>query len=180
VGWRPARRRVPASSIVHVTAADQHAVHRYAARVAWSGSTAEGYDAYTRTHAASCPPATEGQPLPLSADPYFKGDPAKLNPEQLLVLAASSCQLLSFLAVAARARLDVVAYEDDAEGVMPQDERPLRIARIVLRPRITLRGETPGEDRLRQLVESAHRHCFIANSLSSEIVLEPSFERGTA
>jgi len=57
---------------------------------------------------------------------------------QLEVLAAASCQLLSFLAVAARARLDVVAYEDDAEGVMPEGDHPVRLTRIVLRPRIVL------------------------------------------
>ena len=82
--------------------------------------------------------------------------------------------MLSFLAVAARARIDVVAYEDDAEGVMPEDDEPLRITRIVLRPRIAVRGDTD-EERLRKLADTAHRHCFIANSLTSEIVLEPRF-----
>lgn len=149
--------------------------HHYTARVAWSGSTAEGYAFYDRSHAASCPPAPDD--LTLSADPAFEGDPARLNPEQLLVLAASSCQLLSFLAVAARARVDVVGYEDDAEGVMPEADRPMRITRIVLRPRITIRGETPDDDRLHQLVETAHRHCFVASSLTTEIVMEPTFIR---
>jgi organic hydroperoxide reductase OsmC/OhrA len=151
--------------------------HRYAARLSWSGSTAEGYDHYTRAHEGTCPPADRARPVALSSDPAFGGDPARLNPEQLLVLAASSCQMLSFLAVAARARIDVTAYEDDAEGVMPESERPMRITRIVLRPRITLAGDAPDDDRLRQLAHTAHRHCFIANSLSSEIVLEPTFER---
>jgi organic hydroperoxide reductase OsmC/OhrA len=99
-----------------------------------------------------------------------------MNPEQLLVLAASSCQLLSFLAVAARARIGVVGYDDDAEGVRPEDERPMRITRIVLRPRIAVRGDA-SEERLRKLVDTAHRECFIASSLRSEIVLEPAFER---
>jgi len=150
------------------------AVHRYAARVAWSGSTGAGYDAYDRTHEGGCPPVAAS--LPLTSDPAFGGDPGLLDPEQLLVLAASSCQLLSFLAVAARARVDVVAYEDDAEGVMPEDDRPIRITRIVLRPRITVRGEVPDE-RLRQLVETAHRHCFIANSITAELAIEPRFAR---
>jgi organic hydroperoxide reductase OsmC/OhrA len=150
--------------------------------VTWSGSTAEGYDAYARAHEATCAAADGAHPLPLSlsADPAFGGDPAKLNPEQLLVLAASSCQMLSFLAVAARARLDVIAYEDDAEGVMPEDERPMRITRIALRPRITIAGEAPGDERLRELTETAHRHCFIANSLTTEIVFEPTFRRAAA
>jgi organic hydroperoxide reductase OsmC/OhrA len=152
-------------------------IHRYAARLSWSGSTADGYGRYTRAHEASCPPATDAQPLALSADPAFGGDPARLNPEQLLVLAASSCQMLSFLAVAARARIDVVRYEDDAEGEMPDRERPMRITRITLRPTITIGGEAPDDERLRQLAETAHRHCFVANSLSSEIRVEPTFRR---
>jgi organic hydroperoxide reductase OsmC/OhrA len=151
--------------------------HRYTTHVAWSGSTAAGYDAYPRAHEATIPTAGGETTLPLSADPAFHGDPAKLNPEQLLVLAASSCQMLSFLAVAARARIDVVAYEDDAEGVMPEDDRPLRITKITLRPRIAIRGDAPSDERLRELAHTAHRHCFVASSLSTEIVLEPTFER---
>jgi organic hydroperoxide reductase OsmC/OhrA len=146
--------------------------HRYRTHLAWSGSTAEGIAAYDRSHTMNAPPAATA--LALSSDPAFRGDPAKLNPEQLLVLAASSCQMLSFLAVAARARIDVVAYEDDAEGFMPEDDKPMRIARIVLRPRIATRGEA-SEERLRRLVETAHRECFIANSLRTEIAIEPRF-----
>jgi organic hydroperoxide reductase OsmC/OhrA len=155
----------------------EHATHRYTAQLAWAGSTAEGYDRYSRAHEATAPPATDSRPLSLSADPAFGGDPAKLNPEQLLVLAASSCQLLSFLAVAARARIDVVAYEDDAEGEMPEHDRPMRITRIVLRPQITIKGDAPDDARLTQLVETAHRHCFVASSLTSEIAIEPAFRR---
>jgi organic hydroperoxide reductase OsmC/OhrA len=137
----------------------------------WTGSTAAGYDAYDRAHTATTDPPTVS--LSLTSDPAFRGDPALLNPEQLLVLAASSCQLLSFLAVAARARVDVIAYEDDAEGVMPDDERPMRITRIDLRPRITIAGDVARE-RVEHLVEVAHRECFIANSLSTEIVVTPT------
>jgi organic hydroperoxide reductase OsmC/OhrA len=162
--------------------------HRYPVRCQWEGSTGVGYDAYDRSHTVSAGGGADGSDgsegsasglsLALSADPAFLGDPAKLNPEQLLVLAASSCQLLSFLAAAARARIDVIAYEDDAEGVMPEDDRPVRITRIALRPRITVRGDV-AEERVRHLVEVGHRECFIANSLRSEVVVEPDivFER---
>ena len=156
-----------------------HATHRYTAQLAWAGSTAEGYDHYSRAHESTAAPEAEQPPppLPLSSDPAFGGDPAKLNPEQLLVLAASSCQMLSFLAVAARARIDVIAYEDDAEGEMPEDDKPMRITRIVLRPQITIAGDAPDDARLEQLVDTAHRHCFIASSLTTEIAIEPSFRR---
>lgn len=145
--------------------------HRYHAHCSWSGSTAVGYDLYQRQHEAEAPPA--GPRLSLSADPAFGGDPACLNPEQLLVLAAASCQLLSFLAVAARARLDVVAYDDDAIGEMPDDATPTSVTRIVLHPRITLAAPAD-EGRVRHLVIVAHRECYIANSLKTEVVVEPT------
>jgi organic hydroperoxide reductase OsmC/OhrA len=154
---------------------DAHLVHRYTARTTWQGSTAQGYDAYERAHEGISEPAHAQ--LALSSDPAFKGDPARLNPEQLVVLAASSCQLLSFLAVAARARVDVTHYEDDAEAIMPDADRPVRITRITLRPRITIRDGAPSDERLRKLVETAHRQCYVANSLRSEIVVEPTFVR---
>jgi len=97
------------------------------------------------------------------------------NPEQLVVLAAASCQLLSFLSVAARARLDVVAYEDDAEGVMPEGDHPVRLTRIVLRPRIVL-AAGPTEQRVRHLVDVAHRECYIANSLHTDIDVQAQIE----
>jgi organic hydroperoxide reductase OsmC/OhrA len=154
--------------------APEHPVHRYRARTAWTGSTAQGYDAYSRDHEASAPPAEATQRL--SSDPAFHGDPSRLNPEQLLVLAASSCQLLSFLAIAARARVDVTSYEDDAEGTMSEGDRPVRIARIVLRPRIAIEGDV-ADERLHRLVQTAHDQCYVANSLRTEVVVEPTFVR---
>ena len=146
--------------------------HRYTVGCTWQGSTADGYEAYDRGHEAIAPPAVPT--LSLSSVPSFRGDPQLLNPEQLLVIAASSCQLLSFLAVAARARIDIVEYRDEAEGVMPEDDPPLRVTRITLRPAITVRGDV-AESRLTHLCEVAHRECFIANSLTTDIVVEPTF-----
>jgi organic hydroperoxide reductase OsmC/OhrA len=146
--------------------------HRYVTSCAWSGSTAGGYDHYDRTHVGGGAPALPT--VELSADPAFRGDENRWNPEALVVLAASSCQLLSFLAVAARARLDVVDYRDEAEGEMPETVTPLRITRIVLRPRITVRGDV-ATTRLAHLVEVAHRECYIANSLQTDVVVEPTF-----
>ncbi len=150
-------------------------VHRYEVDCAWEGSTGVGYDAYDRGHRASVHPALDA--LAMSADPAFRGDASRVNPEQLLLLAASSCQLLSFLAVAARARVDVVSYTDRAEAVMPEDDQPVRITTITLRPQIRVRGDVD-EGRLRHLCEVAHRECFIANSLTSEVRIEPVFSVG--
>lgn len=144
-------------------------IHRFTARTTWSGSTAAGYADYDRSHQASCPPA--GDQLTVTADPAYLGRADQLNPEQLVTLAASSCQLLSFLAAASRARVDVVAYEDEAQAVLPDDRRPVRLTAITLRPRITVAAGTSVDTVLR-LVDVGHRECFIANSLACPVTVE--------
>lgn len=129
-----------------------------------------GYDAYSREHEVGAAPAAAQ--LRLSSDPAFRGDEALHNPEQLLLAAASSCLLLSFLAVAARSRVDVVAYDDDATAVMPQATR-MRITRIEHRPRITVVGDV-GDDKLRRMLDIAHGQCFIANTLQVDTGIEPT------
>ncbi len=151
-------------------------VHSYRTHLTWAGTTAVGYDRYRRDHEVRTPSVDIG--LDLSGDVAFRGDPSRWNPEQLLVAAASSCQLLSFLAVCARARIDVVAYADDAHGVMPTDDPPLRLTRIELHPVVTLADterERPSPERLAHLTEVAHRECFIANSLRAEVEVAASF-----
>jgi organic hydroperoxide reductase OsmC/OhrA len=147
--------------------------HEYRSRLEWSGSTGEGYERYTREHLVTAPPAH--QTLRLSSDPAFRGNPELLDPEELLLIAASSCQLLEFLAICARARIDVVSYADDAEAVMLTDDEPMRITRITLRPRIVVAGGA-NEERLRRYVNLAHEHCYVANSLHSEIEVEPEID----
>ena len=149
---------------------DPPRVHRYTVSSRWHGSTGAGYEAYDRSHEVEA--TSGGVTLVLSSDPAFRGDATLLNPEQLLVMAASSCQLLSFLAVASRARIDVIEYQDDAEGEMREDDPPMRITRITLRPQIVV-WEDVNEARVRHLVEVAHRECFIANSLQTEVVVDP-------
>jgi organic hydroperoxide reductase OsmC/OhrA len=160
--------------------------HTYAARVAWSGSTAEGYDAYDRRHAGQVGGAggAEGRhgsfTVGLSSDAAFLGDPALPNPEQLLVLAAASCQLLSFLAVAARARLDVLSYTDDAAACMPVSTRPVGLSGITLRPQIVVADRRVDRDasvtlaQVERLCEVAHRECYVANSLQTPIEVVPT------
>lgn len=150
--------------------------HAYRSRLSWQGSTAGGYEAYDRTHRVAVPPAA-GE-LELSSDPAFKGDGRLPNPEQLLLAAASSCQLLSFLAIAARSRIDVLAYEDEADAIMPEGETPMRITHITLRPRIAVAAGSD-LDRVRRMVDSAHETCFIANTLSAEVVIEPQVAHAT-
>jgi organic hydroperoxide reductase OsmC/OhrA len=144
-------------------------IHRYRTELSWHGSTGGGYAAYDRTHRVGAPPSNVT--LTMSSDPAFRGDPELPSPEQLLLAAASSCQMLSFLAVVAREGIDVVSYEDSAEAVMPDDDKPVRITSLTLRPRVVV-GRGAGE-RVRALMVRAHHDCFIANSINAEIILEP-------
>jgi organic hydroperoxide reductase OsmC/OhrA len=150
------------------------AEHRYETRLRWSGSTGLGWERYDREHSATAPPAEQEVRLTTGES---QGDPSVLNPEQLVVMAASSCQMLMFLHLAAKARIDVVEYEDEATGLMPLDNEPAWITEITLRPRIVIAGEA-GEERVRKLLDTAHEHCFIANSLKGEMAIEPHIEIG--
>lgn len=141
--------------------------HRYATSLSWSGSTGVGYADYDRTHQVTI---ADKAHLGVTADAPFLGDGRSPNPEELLLAAASSCQLLSFLAVAARARVDVLDYRDEAHASMPQDNAPMWVSEIVLRPVITL-ADPAHAGRLPRLVEVAHRECFIAATVRSQMTI---------
>lgn len=145
-------------------------VHQYSTALSWEGSTGAGYRAYGREHDVQ----VSEEILTLSADAAFRGDASLPNPEQLLLAAASSCLLLSFLAVAARAGVDVVRYDDAATALMPMDEQPARITRVELTPRIAVRGADVAH--VVELLHEAHAGCYIANSLTAEAIIAPTVE----
>jgi organic hydroperoxide reductase OsmC/OhrA len=144
--------------------------HVYESTVSWSGSTGAGYAGYDRRHRVSAGETS----MSLSADPAFRGDASLPNPEQLLLAAASSCQLLSFLAVAARAGVDVIDYRDDATAIMPTAIPPMRITEIVLSPTVTVRASD--RETIERLMEEAHAACFIAHSLTASVEMDITVE----
>lgn len=148
--------------------------HRYAVAVTWTGNTGAGtagYQAYERRHEIAAP----GRPdIPGSSDPAFRGDPARWNPEQLLVASLSACHKLWYLHLCAVAGIVVVSYRDRAEGVMVEDASGGgRFAGVVLRPEI---GLAPGADAglAMRLHAEAHARCFIANSVNFAVEHEPT------
>lgn len=148
------------------------ATNRYETSLRWTGSTGLGWEHYDRTHVATAPSAEQRVRLTTGES---NGDPSILNPEQLLLMAASSCQMLWFLHLAAKARIDVVEYEDAATALMPTDEEPVRITEITLRPRIVVAGDV-NEAHVQKLAHTAHEHCFVANSLNADMTLQPHIE----
>lgn len=149
--------------------------HRYATSLEWSGSTGAGYRAYDRTHTVRI----AGKPdLVLTSDPAFLGDPSKLDPEDLLVAALSSCHLLTYLALCARARIVVTHYRDQASGTMiTTPEGGGRFSEVVLRPEVTVAAEHM-IDKARELHAAAHTYCFIANSVNFPVRAEPMVRIG--
>ena len=143
--------------------------------VTWRGNTGtgtSGYRAYGRAHDVSVP----GKPvIPASSDPAFRGDPARYNPEEMLVASISSGHMLWYLHLCSADGIVVQAYEDIAEGVMVEQlDGGGAFSEVVLQPEVTL---APGADlaRARALHADAHAKCFIANSVNFPIRHEPVF-----
>ena len=105
------------------------------------------FDGGAVVHGSSSPQVV---PEPMS-------DAAAVDPEEALVAAVASCHMLWFLSLAQAEGLDILSYSDKAEGQMG------RIA-----------GRQPDSAELDRLHHQAHERCFIANSLTSEIIVEPS------
>jgi organic hydroperoxide reductase OsmC/OhrA len=126
------------------------------------------YNAYPRNHAIAFKNGQES--VTASASPAYKGDAGKPDPEDLLVAALSSCHMLSFLAIAAKKKLTVNSYEDDAVGFLENDGGKLSIARVTLRPKVTI--DTDAET-LAHIHHLAHEACFIANSVKTQVSVEP-------
>ncbi len=142
------------------------------ATVSWSLGDAEfTYDTYSRAHTWTY---ENGLEVPASAAPQFLGDADRVDPEAAFVASLSSCHMLTFLALAARKRLVVTAYSDEAVGHLEKNEAGrLAVTRVVLHPRITFRGEEPSAEALDKLHSLAHRNCFIANSVRTKIEVRP-------
>ncbi|MAE35997.1 MAG: osmotically inducible protein OsmC [Oceanospirillaceae bacterium] len=99
------------------------------------------------------------------------------DPEQMLAAAMSSCHMQTFLALAAKKRLTVESYHDEAEAVLAQrEDGRFFIATLILRPRVQFSGEKiPDDASVEAMHIKAHEHCFVANSVLSEVIIEPEF-----
>lgn len=145
--------------------------HRAAIR--WRRSSeAFTYESFNRAHAWHF---DGGVVVPASAAPAYRGEGGRVDPEQALVAALSSCHMLSFLTVAARKRFVVESYEDDAVGTLEKNEAGRWwVSRVVLHPRIVFAQPAPSADQLARLHALAHDNCFIASSVKSEVVVAPA------
>ena len=148
--------------------------HRYDVTVAWTGNRGtgtSGYRDYGRDHEITA----DGRPdIAGSADPTFRGDKARWNPELELLAALSQCHLLSYLHVCATAGVVVTAYEDNPQGTMAETEDGGGyFTEVVLRPQVTVADESMAA-KARELHEEASQKCFIASSVNFPVLSRPS------
>jgi organic hydroperoxide reductase OsmC/OhrA len=141
--------------------------------VDWNRETPDfAYETYNRDHDWSF---DAGVTVRASANPAYLGSETCVDPEEAFVASLSSCHMLTFLAIAARRKYVLDGYHDEAVGVLAKDAAGrLAVTRVTLRPRVRFGGDkVPSPEELRQLHDQAHHACFIANSVKTEVVVEP-------
>ena len=148
-------------------------VHLYRVTVEWTGNNGTGtsaYKAYERSHTISA----AGKPsIPGSSDPQFRGDPARWNPEELLVASVSACHKLWYLHLCATSGVVVAAYVDHAEGELEESpDGSGHFRRVVLRPQVIISASSDPA-KARALHAEAHAKCFIANSMNFPVEHDP-------
>jgi organic hydroperoxide reductase OsmC/OhrA len=144
----------------------------HSAEIQWTSSKhPEHPETYSRDHVIVL---ENGHTLSASAAPAYFGNAAAANPETLLLAALASCHMLTFLAVAAKRGFPVASYRDKATGILGKNaEGRMAITHCVLHPRIEFSdGNSPSAEELAAFHDSAHRNCFIANTLNAEVRIE--------
>jgi len=147
----------------------------YRATVEWQLQGDFKYESYSRAHSIDLGHgirfAGNGAPwnIPKTA-PWSAG----ADPEQLFVASLSTCHMLWFLHLAHDAKFAVSRYRDEASGVLAKNaEGRQAMTRVTLRPAVAFSGPPPAPEQFARLHAETHRRCFIANSVTTEIILQP-------
>jgi organic hydroperoxide reductase OsmC/OhrA len=148
----------------------------YTATIRWirtgEGDFAKGQ--YSRAHQWAF---DGGTLVPASASPHIVPAPwsneAGVDPEEAFIASLSSCHMLFFVDFARRAGLVIEDYLDQAEGELGKlPDGKMAMTRVTLRPRITWGGNPPDAGALAELHHKAHEACFIANSVTTEVIID--------
>ncbi len=151
----------------------------YTATIAWARSADSRFTdgRYSRGHSwkFDC-----GITIPASSSPHVVPLPYSIeenvDPEEAFIAAISSCHMLSFLSIAAGKKFIVDEYVDNVTGVLAKNaEGKYAMTRVTLRPKARFSGEQiPTSGQIALMHHEAHRECFIANSVKTEIVTKPA------
>jgi organic hydroperoxide reductase OsmC/OhrA len=146
-------------------------VSEHRATVEWQRQGDFAYETYSRMHEwrfeSGITVAGRANPGNI---PKTAASAPGVDPEEAFVASLSSCHMLWFLHLAGQRKFVVDRYVDEALGVLERNW----ISKVTLRPRVSFSGKAPSEEEHRVLHEKAHEKCFIANSVKSEVVVEPT------
>ncbi len=145
------------------------------ATIEWQLAGEFRYETYSRSHSIDF-----GRGIRVAGNAAADNIPktvaaaAGVDPEQQFVASLSSCHMLWFLHLASRKNFAVERYVDEASGVLGKNaEGREALTKVTLRPVVTFSGAPPTPEQFTQLHEKTHERCFIANSVRSEIILQP-------
>jgi len=148
----------------------------YTATIRWTRdpSTDFAKGQYSRAHEWAF---DGGAVVPASSNPHTVplpwSDEHGVDPEEAFVASLSSCHMLFFVDFARRAGLVIDAYVDEAEGELgKRDDGRTAMTSVKLHPRVTWGGTPPDEAAIANLHHRAHEACFIANSVTTEVVIQ--------
>ena len=148
----------------------------HSATIEWRRATPDfNYRTYDRSHVWRFESGVEIRGCASPANVPATAPKARgVHPEEGFVAAISSCHMLWFLHVACTRKLTVDRYSDHATGVLEKDRAgKMSVTRVTLRPAVVFSGAQPTAEQLAELHEEAHDQCFIANSVKTEIAIEP-------
>lgn len=152
--------------------------HSYSTVLTWTGNRGQGtsaYDAYARDYEVACAGKAA---IPGSADPHYRGDAERHNPEEMLVAALSACHMLWYLHLCAVNGVVVTAYEDAADGqIQTHADGTGEFRQVTLRPRVTISTGSDPDEAMRMHKE-ANAMCFIARSVNFPVQHRPEIETG--
>jgi len=149
----------------------------YTATIRWTRDPSTDFSKgqYSRAHewvfdggaVAAASPSPHVVPAPWS-------DQAGVDPEEAFVASLSSCHMLFFVDFARRAGLVFDSYIDEAEGVLEKrEDGKIAMTLVTLRPQIVWNGTAPDAAAIADLHHRAHEACFIANSVTTEVTVQP-------
>jgi organic hydroperoxide reductase OsmC/OhrA len=151
--------------------------HTYNVQIDWVGNLGEGtkrYAGYSRDHVIRA----AGKPdIAGSADPAFRGDPARWNPEELLVAAVAACHKLWYLHLCATAGVVVLEYADMATGTMTENiDGSGQFTQVTLSPRVTISHASDAKMAL-HLHHEVSEKCYITLSVNFPVHHAPEIIR---
>lgn len=145
--------------------------HHYKVAVSWHDNNGtRRYTSYSRDHIIT----VAGKPaIDASADPSFRGNPGRYNPEELFLASISNCHMLWYLHLCAVNGVIVLSYEDNAQGIMEeQTSGSGQFTSVTLHPVVTVSSKEMIK-KAEELHSEANRYCFIANSLNFAVMHQP-------